>query len=91
VADRIRIAEIRIDPTIEFKILHKVPGVSPAEVREALVYRRDARAAWEHHPEHGLRVVARGSTAVGDIIVAVLLPVEGLSDTWILKTARKPH
>lgn len=90
-AGRVVIADVRIDDTIMFKILNKTPPVAPEEVRGALVYQRDVRTAWEDHPEYGRRLIARGTTPAGEALIAWLLPVDNLADTWILKTARKPQ
>ncbi len=61
---RIYIAEIRIDQSIEHKIRVK-HNLTGAEVREALVLRRDIKAGWENHPQHGRRLIALGHTYGG--------------------------
>jgi hypothetical protein len=88
--NQIYIAQIWIDDTVEEKIKNK-HEVTPEEVREALCLRQDAETYWEDHPAHGLRVIGLGTTYVGRPILAVLLPIDELDGTWVLKTARSPR
>ena len=84
------IAEIRISDAIEQKIREK-HNVTGDEVREALILRRDVRAAWEHDPQRGSRVLALGHTYQRRLIFAALYPVDPQDGVWNLGTARSPR
>jgi hypothetical protein len=83
------VAQLNISPHVEAKINSK-HDLTAAEVREAVLYARDAVAEWQEHPRHGLRLVARGTTYAGRPVIAYMTPVnvndpnEGAFD---LKTA----
>lgn len=69
------------------KLAAKHPPVTEAEVKEALVLTRLVRAGWEDHPEHGLRLLATGTTYAGRRLNAVLYPADEGDGTWWLGTA----
>jgi hypothetical protein len=87
VPSAIYIADIRIALSVELKIKEK-HGVTPEEVREALILRREAQARWEDHPVHGRRVVAVGWTYAQRMIIASLYPIDQHDGVWSLMTAR---
>jgi hypothetical protein len=90
VPSTVYIAEIRIAAAIDRKIRTK-HHVTPEEVREALVLRRDVEARWEKHPVHGERVVALGRTYAHRLILAALYPIDENDGVWSLMTARSPE
>jgi len=83
------VAQLNISPYVEDKI-NKKHNLTAAEVREAVLYARDAVAEWQEHPQYGLRLVVRGTTYAGRPVIAYLTraneddPDEG---TFDLKTA----
>lgn len=88
---RVVVAELKIDPSVEAKIRakpnHKLTG---AEVREAVLYAKDAQAEWQDDEEHGRRLVVRGTTYLGRTIIAYMVPVNENDEdegTFRLKTA----
>lgn len=85
--DVIYIGLVLIDPSVEAKINEK-HNVTPDEVREAIQWPARARAVWEDHPDHGLRVIAVGTTWTGRTLMAVLQPVHEADGTWRLRSAR---
>jgi hypothetical protein len=87
---RIVIAEILCDDAIVAKIRDKHPPLTFVAVRQALIYGKHVEARWEEHPEHGRRVVARGTTYAGTSFVAYLSPLnenDPEEGTFKLKTA----
>lgn len=86
----IHLGLIEADPSIETKINTK-HNCTLEEVRQALQYPAKARAGWEEDPEHGLRVVALGTTGAGRLLIGWLLPIppwDENSDTWVIKSSR---
>ncbi|RNL66223.1 hypothetical protein EFK50_00945 [Nocardioides marmoriginsengisoli] len=79
------------DPSVVAK-LHEKHTITLEQVREAIQWPAKARTAEETHPEHGWRVVAIGTAACGDTVLATLLPVPTwagtAADTWVVLTAR---
>jgi hypothetical protein len=87
----IYVGRVVIDDSIAAKIREK-HSITPEEVREALEWPAQVRAAEEWHEYHGHRWVALGRTATDREVLAVLLPTpdweDARADTWVLKTAR---
>ncbi len=88
---RVVIAELIIPPEVEAKIRqkpnHRLTG---DEVREALIYARDAQAKWVEHKVHGRRVEARGTTYRGRPVIAYVDPLDPANEeegTFVLRTA----
>lgn len=84
------IAQLIIDDSIEAKIKAKTPPLTPTEVREAVIYAKDAFLAWEDDDTHGSRLVVRGKTRSGRSIIAYLIPLnenDPEEGTFKLKTA----
>lgn len=71
--------------------LHRKHSITFEDVVEAIQWPARAQAAWEDHPDYGLRLVAHGSVAAGRDVICVLRPVpdwDDNADTWDVKTAR---
>jgi len=88
----IHLGRIQCDAAIEAKLRSKTPSLTSDEVREAVQWPAESRSAWEDHPQHGRRVVAKGELADGTVIMAWLLALPAWdqeADTWNIMTARK--
>ena len=70
---RVVVAQLRISPYVEDKINGK-HDLTAVEVREAVLYARDASTEWQEHPEHGRRLVVRGTTYMGRPVIAYMTP-----------------
>lgn len=84
------VARLIIDESIETKINRKHPPLTGQEVREAVVYAKNAQARWDDDGEHGLRLIVRGKTYRGRSVIAYLMPVnddDPEEGTFVLKTA----
>ena len=81
------IAEIRISPSVEVKIRTK-HFITGERVRQALILRSEADTRWEHHPDHGRRLLCINPGADGRVVFAVLIPLDTPDGVWTLKTAR---
>jgi hypothetical protein len=83
------VAALIIDPSIEGKINTK-HQLTATEVREAVIYSKDASAEWQDSPEHGTRLVVRGTTYLDRPVIAYLAPLnenDPEEGTFRLKTA----
>jgi hypothetical protein len=72
---KVVVATLIIDPQIEAKIREK-HKLTAAEVKEAVIYARDAQAEWEDHPDYGRRLVVQGTTYRGRPVIAYLVPLD---------------
>lgn len=84
------VAVLIIDPSIEAKIRAKTPPLTGDEVREVVVYSRDAQARWDEDDEHGTRLIVQGTTYAGRPVIAFCMPAnpgDPEEGTFILKTA----
>ncbi len=86
-AQSVYIGQILIDDTVLSKI-HDKHNLTFEDVTTALQYPAKARAAWEDHPTHGLRVVAYGTSWAGRAILGWLEAVDETDGTWRLRSAR---
>jgi hypothetical protein len=85
---RVVVSNLIIDDSIEAKIRAKRPPLTGAEVREVVLWSRDAVTRWDTKPEHGRRLVVVGTTFLGRRLVAYLMPVDERESVYKLKTAR---
>jgi hypothetical protein len=86
---RVVVAQLIIPPEVEAKIRRK-HGLTGQEVREAVVYARDAAAKWLEDDEHGYRLAIRGSTYKGRPVIAYMDPQDPSDENegaFILRTA----
>jgi len=86
---RVVVAELIIDQATEKKINTK-HQLTAAEVREAVLYANDTVAEWQDHPEHGTRLVVRGTTYLKRPVIAYMTPLnenDPKEGTFDLKTA----
>jgi hypothetical protein len=83
------VAELIIPPEVEVKIRQK-HNLTGQEVREALLYARDAVAKWVEDDVYGRRLMVRGSTYLGRPVIAYMKPRNPDDEnegTFILRTA----
>jgi hypothetical protein len=86
---RVVVAQLNISPVVEDKINQK-HDLTAVEVREAVLYARDAAAEWQDHPQYGRRLVVRGTTYAGRPVIAYMTPLnqhDPDEGTFGLKTA----
>ena len=86
---RVVVAQLIIPPEVEAKIRRK-HSLTGQEVREAVIYARDAEARWTKDAEHGRRLMARGSTHKGRPVIAYMDPQNPNDEnegTFVLRTA----
>ena len=81
------IGEISCSDATGDKLIAK-HGVTIDEVREAVCWGAADEARWHDHPEHGRRLVVKGSTYGGRLLIVVLAPVDRVDGRWECKTAR---
>lgn len=80
------IVSIDIDPGLAAKVRAK-HNVMSWEVREAVVMTPVVRAAWDHDPDRGSRLLVVGITAAGRRLKVVLAPIDEGEGHWSLRTA----
>jgi hypothetical protein len=85
---RVGVAELRIDDSIEAKLRGKSPPLTGGEVREVVLWSRDATTRWDADAKHGRRLIVRGTTYQGRKIIAYLMPLSEAEGIFKLKTAR---
>lgn len=73
---------VEISPEMARKIQSK-HGITPDEVRE-LCDSNGLAARWHKHPEHGLRLLVRGTTRHGRRLLVILQPVDVPDGHWRL-------
>jgi hypothetical protein len=80
------IYHVEITDSIKAKINSK-HGVTADEVLD-VCYRRNHDARWNHHPEHGRRLLVKGRIRGGNTMLRIVLhPVDVELGRWRLKTA----
>jgi hypothetical protein len=84
---RVEVGDLLIDESIEAKLRGKTPPLTGQEVREVVLWSRDAATRWHNDAIHGWRLIVRGRTYQGRPIVAYCMPLEDDSAVFKLKTA----
>jgi hypothetical protein len=87
---RVDVAVLIIDESIEAKIRDKHFPLTAGDVRQALVYGDFISSGWDDSEEHGLRLVVRAVTYAGTEFIAYLMPAnedDPEEGTFVLKTA----
>lgn len=80
------VATLRISERVAEKIVDQ-HGITPQQVRDAVVQVEGLEGSWDHHPERGLRAIIE--VVIGeDNVLVVLYPAEDLGVTvWRLGSA----
>jgi hypothetical protein len=84
---RVYVADLLIDDSIEAKLHRKSPPLTGGEVREVVLWSRDATTRWHAHPVYGRRLVVRGTTYQDRKIIAYLKPLDEAEGIFELGTA----
>lgn len=82
------IAEIHASPAILAKINQK-HNVTLEEVKEAALLGAADQVAWHEHPERGLRLLVKGTSADGKPLNIVLYPDDIDEERFYLATAMR--
>ncbi len=82
----VRIGLVVVDAATDEKLRHR-RGLTGAEVRAAVEWPAvPVRAAWNDVPEHGRRLIVYAEWGA-KVLKVVLMPLDEVDGTWLLKTA----
>jgi hypothetical protein len=84
---RVYVAELIIDESIESKLRGKDPPLTGTEVEEVVLWSPGSVTRWHNHPDHGRRLIVRGTTYQDRKIIAYLMPLNEAEASFKLKTA----
>jgi len=79
---------VLFDPKVADKLVRK-HGVTPDEVKQAVLFSAYRDARWHSHPVYGRRLIVRGHTDDQVPILAILRPVNEEEGIWECRTARR--